>query len=80
MSILLFLTFVLFSQCHASASNETSVLLHDALVSLKSALEFLYREHKTINLDAVIGTRMVEGKVFFVMLNVCFSFVFVLIT
>lgn len=62
MSTFSFLFLFLFSFSNASVPNETSALLYETLASLKSALEFLYTEHKNINLDAVIGTRMVEGQ------------------
>ena len=44
------------------ASEETLRRAHvKALHSLTQALRFMWRNHQTLNLDAVIGTRIVEG-------------------
>ena len=44
------------------ASEETLRRAHvKALHSLTRALRFMWRNHQTLNLDAVIGTRIVEG-------------------
>ena len=40
----------------------TTALLQLTLKSIDSGLEFMNREHQNINLDAIIGTRIVEGE------------------
>lgn len=37
-------------------------LLHTTLTSLKQNLDFFNEEKENVNLDAIIGTRMVDGK------------------
>lgn len=49
------------TQCF-TPENEAHLLLAKTISALDAALMFFYREHKNVNLDAVIGTRMVEGK------------------
>lgn len=41
-------------------------LLHATLKSLKANLEFLDDEREHVNLDAIIGTRMVDGKLSYI--------------
>lgn len=48
-----------------SNSNDSLVLLTKTLDAIEFALNFFHQEHPNLNLDAVIGTRMVEGKLFF---------------
>lgn len=52
-----------------SNSNDSLVLLTKTLDAIEFALNFFHQEHPNLNLDAVIGTRMVEGKLFFISLN-----------
>ena len=42
--------------------RETEVTLDRVLTALESGLRFLGREYKRVNLDAVIGTRIVDGE------------------
>jgi hypothetical protein len=54
---------VLKTKCHQT--NEIAKakdLLHKTLASLQKNLEFLNQQKKHVNLDAIIGTRMVDGK------------------
>jgi hypothetical protein len=46
----------------ASAKSKTDALLTRTLDALDHVLDYLSEQHKNINLDAVIGTRMVECK------------------
>lgn len=46
----------------AETSDETDYLLHKTLTALRGILEYFNSEYKNINLDAAIGTRIVEGK------------------
>lgn len=43
-------------------STTTIALLELTLKSIDAGLEFMNREHQHVNLDAVIGTRIVEGR------------------
>lgn len=79
MSLFSFIFLFTLSFSNATISNETSVLLYETLASLKSALEFLYSEHQNINLDAVIGTRMVEGKSDFILIIIIIIIVIIII-
>lgn len=45
-----------------SNANDSLVLLTKTLDAIEFALNFFHREHQNLNLDAVIGTRMIEGK------------------
>lgn len=42
--------------------DNTDRLLQKTLTALKGTLEFFNGEYKNVNLDAAIGTRMVDGK------------------
>lgn len=42
-------------------STTTIALLELTLKSIDAGLEFMNREHQHVNLDAIIGTRIVEG-------------------
>ncbi len=42
-------------------STTTIALLELTLKSIDAGLEFMNREHQQVNLDAIIGTRIVEG-------------------
>lgn len=46
-------------------------MLHLTLESLKKNLEFLNSEKENVNLDAIIGTRMVDGERFIVWFTIC---------
>ncbi|XP_033743026.1 UPF0764 protein C16orf89 homolog [Pecten maximus] len=46
----------------SSALNDTQVLLTRTLSSINSALSFFNKEHRNVNLDTVIGTRILEGQ------------------
>ncbi len=43
-------------------ATDASVLLERTLEALEKGLDFFEKEHMYVNLDAVIGTRLVEGK------------------
>lgn len=45
-----------------SNANDSLVLLTKTLDAIEFALNFFHQEHQNLNLDAVIGTRMIEGK------------------
>lgn len=45
-----------------SNANDSLVLLTKTLDTIEFALNFFHQEHQNLNLDAVIGTRMIEGK------------------
>ncbi|XP_048733336.1 UPF0764 protein C16orf89 homolog [Ostrea edulis] len=45
-----------------SNSNDSLVLLTKTLDAIEFAVDFFHQEHPNLNLDAVIGTRMVEGQ------------------
>ncbi|XP_061168076.1 UPF0764 protein C16orf89 homolog [Saccostrea echinata] len=53
---------VLSLAAHASNSNDSLVLLTKTLDAIEFALNYFHQEHPNLNLDAVIGTRMVEGQ------------------
>ncbi|KAK6170630.1 hypothetical protein SNE40_018980 [Patella caerulea] len=64
---LYFLTLAIFISSISTArcfrtGNDTDPYLRPTLRALRAALQFLRREHRYINLDAVIGTRIVEGQ------------------
>ena len=42
--------------------EETQQILDNVLEALSSGLAFLDSEHEVLNLDAIIGTRLVEGE------------------
>lgn len=42
--------------------QEAQKLLRLTLKALQSTLEFFSKEYKNVNLDAVVGTRMVAGE------------------
>jgi len=44
-----------------SAVNETDVLFSKTVSSIHSALRFFERNYKNVNLDSIIGTRILEG-------------------
>ena len=46
----------------AADDDEKSKELHDVLSSLEAAFRFMADEAAALNLDAIIGTRMVEGR------------------
>ena len=48
-----------------SSNVDTTQLLWRTLTALDRGLQFLEEEYQRLNLDAIIGTRLVEGKVFF---------------
>lgn len=43
------------------ALSHTETLLRDTLNAIDAALDFFDKESNNLNLDAVIGTRIVEG-------------------
>lgn len=45
-----------------SNANDSLVLLTKTLDAIEFALNFFHQEHQNLNLDAVIGTRMIEGQ------------------
>ena len=47
-----------------SSNVDTTQLLWRTLTALDRGLQFLEEEYQRLNLDAIIGTRLVEGKVF----------------
>jgi len=49
------------SKIHENEFRESNTMLQKALTALKGALNFFTTQYKQVNLDAVIGTRMVEG-------------------
>lgn len=53
---------VVSSATRPSAMNETQTLLSRTISSINSVLRFFNKEHRNVNLDTVIGTRMLEGK------------------
>lgn len=42
--------------------NTTLFYLMRTMTALKGTIDFFQRNHKMVNLDAVIGSRIVEGK------------------
>ena len=54
-----------------SSNVDTTQLLWRTLTALDRGLQFLEEEYQRLNLDAIIGTRLVEGKVFF--FNICIN-------
>lgn len=53
--------------------KEAKKLLDLTLDSLKANLEFLDKEYRHVNLDAVIGTRIVDGKKMYIYDKAVFS-------
>ena len=47
-----------------SSNVDTIQLLWRTLTALDRGLQFLEEEHQRLNLDAIIGTRLVAGKFF----------------
>ena len=60
--LLSFCPFVRLSEVVLDTGNSTESQLGSALRALNSALNFFHQEYKNVNLDAIIGTRTVEGK------------------
>ena len=60
--IYIFHCFFAVSVLGLSPGNETEVLLTKTLDALDAALTFFHHQHQNVNLDAVIGTRIVECK------------------
>ena len=56
-----------------SELEQSQKLLHLTLKALRGALDFFDREFKNVNLDAVVGTRIVAGECY---LFIYFSFLF----
>ena len=46
----------------SSPLKESQELLQSTLKALHGTLEFFNKEYKNVNLDGVIGTRMVAGE------------------
>lgn len=65
-AIVILLLHITFDKSHSthlvSSYDDSEVLLSKTIESLKSALNFFNREYQNVNLDAIIGTRMVSGK------------------
>ncbi|XP_067672737.1 UPF0764 protein C16orf89 homolog [Haliotis asinina] len=49
------------TQAKAVVNNDTDVLLDRTLSALGATLAFFSKEYRSVNLDAIIGTRIVEG-------------------
>lgn len=62
--IVLVVLYFEFGNCSKSKDIENaSVLLQQTISSLEATLEFFEKEHRSLNLDAVLGTRIAEGMV-----------------
>lgn len=64
-SILVFcgcIHFIYSLPANSKPANETRYYVHKTLSALESALHFLDKDHMYVNLDAIIGTRIVDGK------------------
>ena len=65
-----------------NSNNESFLYVDNAIKSLEKVLDFFQMNYVNVNLDAVIGTRIVEGKNSYLIneMKICWHFVKMLLT